>query len=126
MGRSVQPDQVVSELDGIDITLTELYLSPMTLRLQLESETPIPPQLGGNIGTRWRQLVSPDNVMLATRDDRNIPLTELGGFSGDQEQNWSFRLGEITALEDLEGGTLTLRVGNSSVAIPLDNLAPAE
>lgn len=127
MGRSIQPDQTVGELDGIDITLTELYLSPMTLRAQLKSETPIPQQFGGGIGNRWVQLMAdPDNLTLTTRKGEVIPLTDRGGSLGDQDQNRSFRLEEITALEDLEGGTLTLEIEGESVDIPLNGLAPAE
>ena len=126
MGRSIRPDQVVGQLDGIDITLTELYLSPMTLRLQLESETPIPQIFGGGTGNRWLQLVNSDNMMLTAKDGRTIPLIENGGLSGDQNQNRLFQLAEITALEDLDGGTLTLQIGDGSVDIPLDDLLPAE
>lgn len=126
MGRSIQPNQAVGDLDGIGITLTELYLSPMTLRLQLESETPIPQNFGGGIGIRWSQLVNCDKVTLTTRNGETIPLTDLGGSAGDQDQDWSFRLAEITALEDLEGGTLNIRIEGGSVDVPLDGLVLAE
>ena len=126
MGRSIQPNQTVGDLDGIDITLTELYLSPMTLKLQLKSETPIPQKFGGGIGIRWLQLVNCDKVTLTTRNGETIPLTDLGGSAGEQDQDWSFRLAEITALEDLEGGTLNIRIEGGSVDVPLDALIPAE
>ena len=126
MGRSIQPDQIVGQLDGINISMTELYLSPMTLRLQLESETPIPQQFGGGIGNRWLQLVDRDNTTLTTRSGKAIPLTDLGGSTGDQDKDWMFRLDEITALEDLEGGTLNIRIEGGSVDIPLNDLVPAE
>lgn len=126
MGRSIQPNQIVGQLEGVNIAMTELYLSPMTLRLQLESETPIPQQFGGGIGTRWVQLVNSDKVTLTTKDGETIPLTDLGGSAGDQNQDWMFRLDEITALEDLEGGALNIRIEGGSVDIPLDGLAPVE
>lgn len=127
IGRSVQPNQTVGELDGIDITLTELYLSPMTLRVQLESETPIPQQFGGGIGNRWVQLIAdPGNLTLTTRKGEVIPLTDRGGSLGDQDQDRSFRLEEITALEDLEGGTLNIRIEGGSVDVSLNDLIPAE
>lgn len=126
MGRSIQPNQAVGDLDGIGITLTELYLSPMTLRLQLESETPIPREFGGGIGIRWSQLVNCDKVTLTTRSGTTIPLADLGGSAGDQDQDWMFRLEEITALEDLEGGTLNIRIEGGSVDVLLDGLVPAE
>ena len=40
----------------------------------------------------------------------------------EQNQTRAF----ITALEDLEGGTLNIRIEGGSVDIPLDNLVPAE
>lgn len=126
MGRSIQPNQAVGDLDGIGITLTELYLSPMTLRLQLESETPILRKFGGGIGIRWSQLVNCDKVTLTTRNGKTISLTDLGGSAGDQDQDWMFRLDEITALEDLEGGTLNIRIEGGSVNVPLDGLVSAE
>ena len=126
MGRSIQPNQTVGDLDGIGITLTELYLSPMTLRLQLESENPILRKFGGGIGIRWSQLVNCDKVTLTTRNGETIPLADLGGSAGDQDQDWMFRLDEITALEDLEGGTLNIRIEDGSVDIPLDGLVPVE
>lgn len=126
IGQSVQPNQTVGELDGIGITLTELYLSPMTMRLQLESETPIPQKFGGGIGNRWLQLVNFDNTTLTTRSGKVIPLTDLGGSASDQDQDWIFRLDEITSLEDLEGGTLNIRIEGGSVDVPLDGLVPVE
>lgn len=125
MGRSIQPNQIVGQLDGINITMTELYLSPMTLRLQLESEAPIPQQYGGGIGNRWHQLANSDTITLTTRKGEVIPLTDLGGSLGDQDQVRSFRLEEISALEDLEGGTLNVSIEGGSVDIPLDGLTPA-
>lgn len=127
MGRSIRPNQAVGQLDSINITMTELYLSPMTLRVRLESETPIPQQFGGGIGNRWVQLMAdPDNLTLTTRKGEVIPLTDLGGSLGDQDQDRSFRLEEITALEDLEGGTLNIRIEGGSVDVLLDGLVPAE
>lgn len=126
IGRSVQPNQMVGELDGIDITLTELYLSPMTMRLQFKSEVPIPQQFGGGIGNRWLQLVNCDNTTLTTRSGKAIPLTDLGGSSGDQDKDCMFRLDEITSLDDLEGGILNIRIEGGSVDVPLNGLVPAE
>lgn len=126
MGQNIQPDQTVGALDNIGITLAELYLSPMTLRLRLESETPIPQKFGGGIGNRWLSLLTPDTVTLTTRDGRTIPLVELGGSAGNQDQDRMFRLDEITALEDLEGGTLTLCIGEGRADVPLDGLAQAK
>ena len=78
------------------------------------------------IGNRWLQLVDRDNTTLTTRSGKAIPLTDLGGSTGDQDKDWMFRLDEITALEDLEGGTLNIRIEGGSVDIPLNDLVPAE
>ena len=98
----------------------------MTLRIQLESETPIPQKFGGGIGNRWISLLTSDTVTLTTRDGRTVPLVEQGGSTGNQDQDRMFRLDEITALEDLEGGTLTLCIGDGRVDVPLKDLLPAE
>lgn len=128
IGQRARPNQVAGHLDGADITVTEVYLSPMTLQIQLLRETPVPRHSAGatEIYQRWVSAISGDRVTLTTKDGQPVPLTELGGSSGDQEQNISFQLDEVTALEDLRGGTLTLRIGGGSVDIPLNDLAPAE
>ena len=36
IGRSIQPNQVIGQLDGRDITLTDIYLSPLTLRIRYQ------------------------------------------------------------------------------------------
>lgn len=126
MGKGIQPDQVVGELDGIDITLTELYLSPMTLKINLKSEIPIPQQPGGTIGIRWSQLGIVDNFTLTDKNGKTIALTDLGGSGSKQDQDRIYQLAEITALEDLEGGALNIRIEGGSVDVPLDGLVPAE
>lgn len=126
MGRIIQPNQTVGDLDGIGITLTELYLSPMTLRLHLESETPIPQKFGGGIGNRWISMLNGGRVTLTTKDGQTVPLIEQGGSAGERDQIKMFQLDEITALEDLQGGTLTLEIEDGSVDIPLDGLDSAK
>lgn len=128
MGQSIRPNQVAGHLDGADITVTEVYLSPMTLRIRLERETPVPRHTEGatEIYRRWVYAISGDRVTLTARDGQPVPLTELDGFSDDQTQTVGFRLDEITALEDLRDGALTLRIGGGSVDIPLNDLIPAE
>ena len=65
-------------------------------------------------------------MTLTTKGGQTIPLVGLGSTGGNQHQKQSFQLAEITALEDLEGGTLNIRIEGGSVDIPLDNLVPAE
>ena len=65
-------------------------------------------------------------MTLTTRKGEVIPLTDLGGSLGDQDQNRGFRLEEITALEGLEGGTLNVSIEGGSVDIPLEGLVSAE
>lgn len=120
MGRDIQPNQVVGQLDGIDITLTEIYLSPMTLQIQLESETPIPQIFGGGIGNRWLSMVNSDRVTLTTQNGHTVPLTEQGGSADNQEQVRIFQLDEITDLSQFQ--TLALRIGDGSCDIPLTHL----
>ncbi|NBI65861.1 DUF4179 domain-containing protein [Pseudoflavonifractor sp. 60] len=130
MGRSIQPDQVAGQLDSADITVKQLYLSPMTLQIQLERSVPvkleIQSQTDGMVYSRWVSAVNTERMSLTTKDGRTIPLTELGGTSSDRDLDAAFQLDEITSLEDLQGGTLTLRIGEGSVDIPLDGLTPAE
>lgn len=129
MGRSIQLDQVAGHLDGADITVTEVYLSPMTLQIKLERETPVAAygdKSGTEVSSRWYSAVSGGRVTLTTGDGQSIPLTELGGSGSKTDQDASFQLGEITGLDRLQGGTLTLRIGDESCDIPLDGLAPAE
>lgn len=130
MGQSVPLNQVAGQLDGAEISVTELYLSPMTLQIQLERTVPakleIQTEEDMRAFSRWVSAVNSDRVILATQDGRTIPLSELGGTSSDTDHNTMFRLDEITALEDLEGGTLTLCIGDGRVDVPLKDLLPAE
>ena len=43
-----------------------------------------------------------------------------------KQQYSPFRLAEAASVERLQGGTLTLKIENGSVDIPLDNLVPVE
>ena len=130
MGQSVRLNRVAGHLDGADITVKELYLSPMTLQIKLERETPVAAygdKSGTQVYSRWVGVLSgPDCVTLTDRDGQTIPLVELGGSSSPQDQDGSFQLGEITSLARLQGGNLSLRIGDGSCDIPLDGLALAE
>ena len=124
MGRSMQMDQVVGQVDDVNIAVTNIYLSPMTLQLQLERETPVPlhsPEAVGGVFGRWVSALNVDGVTLTTKDGQTVPLTDMGNTGGDQELNCSFLLNEITDLAQLQ--TLTLCIGEGSIDIPLDGFA---
>ena len=124
MGRSMQMDQVVGQVDDVNIAVTNIYLSPMTLQLQLERETPVPlhsPESIGGVYARWIASLNVDGVTLTTKDGQTVPLTDMGNTGSDRQLNCSFLLDEITDLAQLQ--TLTLRIGEGSLNIPLDNLA---
>ena len=65
-------------------------------------------------------------MTLTTKDGQTVPLIELGSTGSDQDLDIAFQMEEITSLEQFLGGTLTLRIGDGSVDIPLDGLVPAE
>lgn len=129
MGQILPVNQVAGQVDGVDISVTELYLSPVTLQMELKRAVPVPLHsdnaVKGLYG-RWVSAVNVDRVTLTTKDGQTVPLIELGSTGGDQYQDVAFQLEEITSLEQLLGGTLTLRIGDGSVDIPLDGLVPAE
>ena len=50
----------------------------------------------------------------------------MGSTGSDQDLDIAFQMEEITSLEQFLGGTLTLRIGDGSVDVPLDGLVPAE
>ena len=129
MGQIVRVNQVAGQVDGVDISVTGLYLSPMTLQVKLERAEPVPLRSDdAKPGTysRWISALNVDRVTLTTKDGQTIPLIELGSTGSDQDLDIAFQIEEITSLEQFLGGTLTLRVGDGSVDVPLDGLVPAE
>ena len=131
MGRSIYPNQVIGRLDDKDITLTEVYLSPMTLKIYFQ-RYPLgvhPPHTRTQpIDYRWNHVLEDGNMTLSTRDGQTVELVVKGvaGTSDYWAQHWSYQLGEITALEDLEGGILNIRIEGGSVNVPLDGLTATE
>ena len=131
IGRSIRPDQVIGQLDGKDITLTEVYLSPMTLKIHYQ-RYPLgvqPPHTRTQpIDYRWNHVLEDGDMTLTTREGRTVDLI-VEGFAGTSNY-WDhkdiYHLAEITALEDLEGGTLNIRIEGGSVDVPLDGLVPVE
>ena len=131
IGRSIQPNQVIGQLDGRDITLTDIYLSPLTLRIRYQ-RYPLgvsPPHTRTQpIDYRWNHVLESDNITLTTREGRTVDLIVEGyaGTSNFWDHRDIYHLAEITALEDLEGGTLNIRIEGGSVDVPLDGLVPVE
>ena len=138
-GYTQQFDQRVGELDGSAIRLKEVYLSPITLKVTLEREEEIhaslSPEEREQQWTRWafalreEQSDGVSRAVLTTRDGCKIPLEFRDGSAdgvNTNQYNYVLRLTQATDVEELQGGILTLRVGDGSVDIPLDNLVPAE
>ena len=129
MGQIVRVNQVAGQVDGVDISVTGLYLSPMTLQVKLERAEPVALRSDdAKPGTysRWISALNVDRVTLTTKDGQTVPLIELGSTGSDQDLDIAFQMEEITSLEQFLGGTLTLRIGDGSVDIPLDGLVSAE
>lgn len=127
MGQTTWPNQVIGQLDGADITLTELYFSPMNMRICYEWDIPELTTKGHQPNLRWHRVLDEDRMTLTTRDGKVIPLLEssgmAGGITGYRKQEHIYQLGEVVALEDLEGGNLNIRIEGGSVDIPLENLS---
>lgn len=130
MGQAIWPNQVIGQLDGKDIILTELYFSPMTTRICYEWDIPELTTKTYSPNIRWHQVLDENRMTLTTRDGRVIPLTQRSGMAcgltGYREQYHIYQLSEIAALEDLKGGNLNIRIEGGSVDIPLDGLTPVE
>lgn len=142
-GYTQQFDQRVGELDGSAIRLKEVYLSPITLKVTLEREEEIYAcEEREQQWTRWAFALdgehfaaangyepAVDRAILTDRDGNEIPLEFQDGSADTVNTNqydYVLRLTQATDVSQLQGGKLTLRVGDSSVDIPLDGLAPAE
>lgn len=138
-GYTQQFDQRVGELDGSAIRLKEVYLSPITLKVTLEREEEINVSVSTEEEeqqwTRWayalrgEQSAGVSRVALTTRDGREIPSEFQEGsadYVNTNQYDYVLRLTRAASVEDLQGGKLTLRVGDESVDIPLDGLVPVE
>ena len=117
MGQSIPVNQVVSQLDGTDITATEVYLSPMTLQIYLEGEFS---------RDNWLLLPDAGPVTLTSKNGRTVQMKDFDASGGEQSQSWSFQLDEIIDPAQFQDGTITLSVNGESVDISLDGLVPAE
>lgn len=132
MGWTQRVDCPVGELDGANITVKDLYLSPVNLLVTLGREGGTAFSEGGadlDEEARWVCLLDAKSVTLKGRDGN---VLEMGapnfgsGMIGDRESTNMFRLSEITDPARFQGGTLTLELMGSTITIPLDDLAPVE
>lgn len=124
MGRTISMNYIVGQTDNVNIMVTDVYLSPMTLQIRLDRETSVSPEESRaekSVYTHWVSALDFNSVTLTSKDGHAIPLTPLGGIANDQDQNWGFQLEEITDPAQLQ--TLTLRIGEGSIDIPLDGFA---
>ena len=124
-----QADQVIGTLDGAEVTLEKVYLSPMTLELTLVREGTVEEFWADeNENVRhnwWNMLDQEDGVILTARDGTEVTLTQGGG-SGALCQIKRFYLEEVTDPAKFQGGTLTLNWDGGKAVIPLDQLSPVD
>ena len=137
IGWTLKPDQAVGRLDGADIYLEELYLSPMTLAVSLRREGGVdltgPADENEAEYGRWLSIGNAKQLILTTRDGETIPLEGTSGTIGIEDKILMNRLTQIADPAKFQGGTLTLEwdfTHNSqetgSFTLSLDDLAPAE
>lgn len=105
MGRSILTSQVSGQTD---ISLSQVYLSPMTLQMQLE---------------HCLKFEDINQVTLTTKDGRSVSATLDGGWAG-AGQFLIYRLDEIT--DPAQFRSITLSIGGDKVEFSLDGPVPAE
>lgn len=121
--------QVIGELDGADITLESVYLSPLTLEVIVSRE-------GGaedlwaegmdDVRMRWFTCLLGD-AALTTKDGTDADLWNGdGGGLENGEQVLRYHLMDATAPAEFQGGILTLDLSCGKVTLPLDKLVPVE
>lgn len=123
-----EADQVIGELDGAEITLDSVYLSPLTLELIVSREGSVDDLWAegmDDVRWRWGEVLAGGHVTLTTKDGVEAELWGGGG-TGTMPQTGRYFLLEATDPTEFQGGTLTLDLSCGEVTIPLDNLAPVE
>lgn len=130
IGYVQQVGQVIGELDGANITLGEVYVSPMTLELMVTREGGVDltswTEENEAAQMRWLALANSTNdTTLMARDGETIAL-ELGASNGMGVGKLlvSLRLSEVTDPAKFQGGTLTLDWACGKTVISLDGLTP--
>lgn len=125
-------EQAIGELDGADVTMGELYLSPVSLEFMLTREGGVDlsswTEENQAEQVRWHSLASDAHcITLTTKDGETVAVQfSSGGGMGINMQALSFRLLEITDPAKFQGGTLTLDWACGRTVISLDNLKPVE
>lgn len=133
-------DRSIGTLDGADLILEEVYVSPMALDLKLRREGGTDfvgvalDEAGEAAYGRWLSIgENPKRITLTTGDGVVVPLEcGVGTFGSYEEKEAVHRLTEITDPARFQGGTLTLEWDfynseeSGSVTIPLDGLLPVE
>ena len=132
IGWTQQVDCPVGELDGADIMVKELYLSPVNLLITLGREGGTAFSEGGadlDEEARWVCLLDVKAVTLKDKDGNVIAMgaPNFGsGSIGNTESTNMFRLAEITDPAEFQGGSITLDLRCGAVTIPLDDLHPVD
>ena len=132
IGYAQQPGQIIGELNGVNVTLDEIYVSPMTLQLTVTRETAVDwdSWLSNDMASRqWSCLLSDcSKITLNTKDGAVVALQDKGGYTmGDPNMKMvTLRLAEITDPARFQGGGVTFDADGSTCTIPLDNLMPVE
>lgn len=126
-------DELVANLDGADINLRKVYLSPMELELTFFREGSEPPI--DDVLNHWWSF--PLRTVLTAKDGKSVTLEWGGGgggvVGGETVTRFSIadfiaqdRKGDYIDPAEFQGGTLTLNWDGGTVTLPLDDLAPAE
>ena len=137
IGWTLKPDQAIGRLDGADIYLEELYLSPMTLAVSLRREGGAdltgPADENEAEYSRWLSIGDAKQLILTTRDGETIPLEGTSGTIGIEDKILMNRLTQIADPAKFQGGALTLEwdfthdsQATGSFTLSLDGLAPVE
>ncbi len=141
-GYAWKTDELVTNLDGADINLRKVYLSPMELELTYfrEGGDPYYGEAEDDIVNRWWAF--PLRAILTTKDGMSVTLDWGGGgggvVGGGMVTRFSIadfiaqdKKGDYIDPANFQGGTLTLEwwaeTGEiDSASFPLDDLMPVE
>ncbi len=129
--------QAIGTLDEAEITVEELQLSPVTLRIALKREYPAVVEINPYgevvdleeeaIYARWAALgENEEGISLTDKNGRTVPVRLYTSGVYEGEQWWSYRLEEAVDPARFQGGTLTLNWACGRAAIPLNAIAPVE
>lgn len=132
IGYTWQVNQVITELDGANIRLQQVYLSPMKLRMVLSREGSPRELWEEEMDVRNHWSVFPRTATLTAKDGETVRLETRGSGGGtDSETVVQFIIKDFIDASKFQGGTLTLEweaeTGEiDSASFPLDDLMPVE